>query len=86
MSLYFGCTTRGNKKDKNYVKFMVGKAYSRGFLMCVNLQQKMSGAYYSQLVERKSPVLGGINGCSLKILQDGSHWQNSRKVFRMMEQ
>ena len=70
--LYFGCAARGNKEGKNYVKFMVGMAYNRTVVMCVPLQQKMSGAYYSQLVETEiSPVLDGMNGCNCKILQDG---------------
>ena len=85
--LHFSCTARGNKKGKNYVKFMVGMAYNRGVVMHVPLHQKMSGGYYSQLVETEiSPLLDGMNGCSCKILQDGCPCQNSRKAFRMMQQ
>ena len=47
-------------------------AYNKGVVMCVPLQQKMSGTYYSQLVETEiSLVLNGMDGCSRKILQDG---------------
>ena len=85
--LHFGCTARGNKEGKNYVQFMVGMAYNRGVVMCVPLQQKMIGEYYSQLVETEiSPVLDSMDGCSRKILQDGCPCQNSRKAFGMMEQ
>ena len=66
---------------------MVGMAYNKGVVMCVPLQQKMSGTYYSQLVETEiSPVLNGMDGCSRKILQDVYPCQNSRKALRMMEQ
>ena len=85
--LHFGCTARGNKEGKHYVKLMVGVEYNRGVVMCIPLLQKMNGGYYSQLVETKiSPVLDGMDGCSRKILQDGCHSQNCRKAFRMMEQ
>ena len=51
---------------------MVVMAYNRGVVMYVPLQQKISGAYYSQLVETEiSPLLDGMGGCSRKILQDG---------------
>ena len=67
--------------------FMVSMAYNKGVVMCVPLQQKMSGTYYSQLVGTEiSPALNGIDGCSRKILQDGCPCQNSRKALRMMEQ
>ena len=75
--LLFGCPARGNIEGKNFVKFVVGMAYNKRVVMCFLLQQKMSGSYYSQLVETEiSPVLDSMDGCSRNSLQDGCPCQN----------
>lgn len=84
--LHYGCTSKGCKEGKNYVRFLVGMSYGEGVTLCVPLEGKMSGQLFSEIIANNiNPVLTDSSKTSRRILQDGCPCQNSRLSHRMLD-
>ena len=84
--LHYGCTAKGCKEGKKYVKVMVGMSYDKGVVMCVPLLRKMSGEYFCELIDENIiPALITSAKSSRRILQDGCPCQNSKRAYRLLD-